>query len=143
MHPFRRTLKRVFGVVFINDRKDVRLLFNCFLAATIFWLVNALQKDYKEVFTLPVLFSYDVTKFTPSDPLPKTINIELKASGWNLVQKNLGIGKDTVYIIPELPFKQYITLEDLEKTSSNGIAGASIEKIEGDSLHFKFISQNK
>ena len=143
MHPFRRTLKRVFGVVFINDRKDVRLLVNCFLAATIFWLVNALQKEYKEVFTLPLFFSYDVEKFQPTEELPKTIKLELKASGWNLIQKSLGIGMDTVFITPELPKKQFVTTEDLYKWSSNGIAGASIEKIEGDSLHFKFITLNK
>jgi len=143
MNPVRRTLKRIFGVVFINDRKDMRLMFNCFLAALLFWTVNAMQKEYSAIFTLPIQFVYDKSKFQPQSELPQRMQVELKANGWNLIQKTLGIGLDTVMISPELPRKQYVTIYDLTKWSEGGIAGASLEKIKGDSLHFQFISLRK
>ncbi|MBY0426250.1 MAG: hypothetical protein K2Q22_11480 [Cytophagales bacterium] len=142
MNPFRRTLKKVFGVVFINDRKDVRLMFNCFLAAGVFWLINAMNKEYVYEFKLPVKFSYDEKKFAPKEQLPSKITLELKSSGWNLFQKSFGFGLDTITVTPDLPKKQYITLDDIAKWSETGVAGATFEKLQGDSLFFKFITLN-
>ena len=143
MNPFRRTLKKIFGVVFINDRKDVRLLLNCFLAAFTFWVINAMQKDYSADFSFPINFEYDKTKFTPKEQLPDKMTVELKGSGWNLIQKSLGIGLDTILIVPDLPRKQFITIDDLTKWSETGINGANFEKLRGDSLRFDFISLRK
>lgn len=118
----------------------MRLMINCLLAATIFWWVNAMQKEYNQFFNLPVHVEYNKKKVKPEQPLPSHLRIELRASGWNLLQKSFGIGIDTVVLKPRTNKKSPITIEDLMKWNEEGITDAQLSRLDGDSLYLKWVS---
>lgn len=61
----------------------------CLLAATFFWLMNALNKrDFSLSLQYPIEFIYDQEAFIPVQPLPKTIKVNVTGNGWSVLQKS-------------------------------------------------------
>ncbi len=57
----------------------------CLLAASLFWLLNALNKTgYSRNVKYPIQFVYDDSLYIPTAPLPQTITLNLVGSGWYL-----------------------------------------------------------
>ncbi|HEY1056769.1 MAG TPA: hypothetical protein VGE24_16600, partial [Emticicia sp.] len=62
----------------------------CFLAASIFWLLHALNKSgYTTKINYPLEIIYNDSLYIPVTPLPKTIRVSLSSTGWNLLKNNL------------------------------------------------------
>lgn len=58
----------------------------CVLAAALFWLLNALNKDgYSLNVNYPVRFLYNDSLYVPTSALPKTVMVNVSGSGWNLL----------------------------------------------------------
>lgn len=61
----------------------------CFLAASFFWLMTALNKDsYSLRLDYPIHFNYDEKEYIPVEPLPSTISVNVSGNGWNLLRKS-------------------------------------------------------
>lgn len=61
----------------------------CLLAATFFWLMNALNKDnYSLRLSYPIQFVYNDSAFIPVQPLPSTVSVNVSGDGWNLLRKS-------------------------------------------------------
>jgi hypothetical protein len=61
-------------------------LLGCVLAAALFWLLNALNKDgYSLNVNYPVRFLYNDSLYVPTSALPKTVMVNVSGSGWNLL----------------------------------------------------------
>ncbi len=61
----------------------------CLLAATFFWLMNALNKDnYSLRLSYPINFVYNDSAFIPVQPLPNTVSVNVSGDGWNLLRKS-------------------------------------------------------
>ncbi|RYU93668.1 hypothetical protein [Emticicia agri] len=68
---------------------NFKTLILCFLAAAIFWLLNALNKSgYTTKINYPLEIIYDDSRYIPVTPLPKTIKVSLSSTGWNLLKDN-------------------------------------------------------
>ncbi len=60
----------------------------CVLAATTFWVLNALNKDnYTTIVDQPIEFLYDREEFMAVEELPSKIRIEINGNGWDLLRK--------------------------------------------------------
>lgn len=58
----------------------------CLLAAGLFWLLNALNKDtYTLNVEYPVRFVYNDSLFVPTLPLPRTVTVNVSGDGWQLL----------------------------------------------------------
>jgi hypothetical protein len=68
---------------------NFKTLVLCFLAAAIFWLLNALNKSgYTTKINYPLEIIYDDSRYIPITPLPKTIRVSLSSTGWDLLKSN-------------------------------------------------------
>ncbi|WP_337044083.1 hypothetical protein [Emticicia sp. 17c] len=69
---------------------NFKTLVLCFLAAFIFWLLNALNKSgYTTKINYPLEIKYNDSLYVPTTALPKTIKVSLSSTGWNLLKDNL------------------------------------------------------
>jgi hypothetical protein len=68
----------------------------CLLAAIIFWVFNALNKEYTSNIKFPLRFDYDTVKATPAQPLPTSLLVNVSGNGWELFREGFG------YKIPSL-----------------------------------------
>lgn len=67
---------------------NIKVVVLCVLAATTFWILNALNKDnYTTVVDQPIEFYYDHEEFMAVDELPSKIRIEINGNGWDLLRK--------------------------------------------------------
>ncbi len=59
----------------------------CLGAATLFWFLNALNKNgYTLNVAYPVRFVYNDTLFVPTTPLPRTVMVNVSSDGWGLLR---------------------------------------------------------
>lgn len=64
----------------------------CVVAATTFWVLNALNKDnYTTVVDQPIEFYYDREEFMAVEKLPTKIQIEVNGNGWDLLRKHFKV----------------------------------------------------
>ncbi len=59
----------------------------CLVAATLFWILNALNKQgYTLNVDYPIEFVYDESLFIPTAPLPPTVRVNVSSDGWGLLR---------------------------------------------------------
>jgi hypothetical protein len=92
-------LFRVIVNLFRFNRTNWKAVSLCFLAATVFWLFNALNKNYSTNIRFPLQFEFDRTKFAPSKPLPRDIYLNVSGHGWDLFRRRLDL-KPVALVIP-------------------------------------------
>lgn len=63
----------------------------CFVAATVFWFFNALNKNYTTNIRFPLEFEYDKDGFVPVRPLPADVRINVTGMGWDLFRRSSGL----------------------------------------------------
>ena len=94
---------RVFKNFFQFNRTNWKANILCFLAAAIFWLFSAFNKNHSTTIRFPLRFEYDSQKFVPINSLPHHISINVSGSGWELFRKTLGIKLPELVIPLERP----------------------------------------
>lgn len=89
-HNPRKNLKNNLAVSNSPSRKSKLKTFAvCILAATFFWLMTALNKDnYTLRLDYPIHFNYNDSLFTPIQPLPNRVTVNVSGDGWNLLRKS-------------------------------------------------------
>lgn len=100
---------------------NFKTLILCFLAAAIFWLLNALNKSgYTTKINYPIEVIYDDSLYMPITPLPKTIKVSLSSTGWNLLRDNFSFNTSPLLYEVEHPTseRQLSTTVLLEKLSA-------------------------
>ncbi len=107
-------LLRVIGNMLRFDRANWKAVTLCFVAALVFWLFNAFNKNYATNVRFPLRFEYNHDLFVPVKALPHQININVSGNGWDLFRDRLG------WKLPELSIPLEHPLE-LKK-----IVGASL-----------------
>jgi hypothetical protein len=59
----------------------------CVLAAGLFWLLNALNKeDYSVNVEYPIQFQFDDAQYVATTALPRTVRVNVSGDGWNLLR---------------------------------------------------------
>ncbi len=94
---------RVLNNLFRFNRTNWKAVSLCFLAATVFWFFNALNKNYATNIRFPLQFEFDQKKFASSKPLPHEVYVNVSGKGWDLLRKNLGLKLPTLMIPLERP----------------------------------------
>jgi hypothetical protein len=96
-------LFRVIVNLFRFNRTNWKAVALCFLTASVFWLFNALNKNYSTNVRFPLLFEFDQAKFVPGRPLPRDIYLNVSGNGWDLFRKSLGVKLPLLTIPLERP----------------------------------------
>lgn len=111
----------------------------CFLAATMFWFLNALNKEYTTRISYPIDFQYDKENLVSTQPLPSKITINVTGYGWTLLRKTLGIDAKPIVYQFENPLKTaFLTGASLLPSVTEQLKEAHINYVEDDTITVGF-----
>ncbi|GAB3825707.1 hypothetical protein [Pontibacter rugosus] len=109
------------------------------MAASTFWLLNALNKTYSTQTTYPIRFVYDAEELIPIQPLPEEVSINVTGRGWKLLRKSLMLEVQPADIfIRNLPRNNYILGSALRPALVNVLDGLELNFVATDTVHFNF-----
>jgi hypothetical protein len=85
------------------NKKNWKAVVLCIVAATVFWIFNALNKTYSTNITFPLAFDYDQESFVPVKALPRQVKLNVSGLGWDLFRKSSGLKVPPLVIPLERP----------------------------------------
>jgi hypothetical protein len=112
------------------DRTNWKVLSLCFFAAAIFWMFNALNKDYATNVRFPLQIEFDDTKYIAVEPLPPNLMLNVQGNGWEILRRRLGIKVPKISLAFERP-------ADARKIPAATLSPMAATQI--GSLHLNFI----
>ena len=128
LRPFRPRTKQYWRVVLL-----------CFVAASTFWLLNALNKSYSTQTTYPIRFVYNNKKLVPVQQLPEEVTINVTGKGWKLLRKSLRFEVQPAEIyIRNLPSNNYLLGSALRPSLVNALNGLQLNFVVTDTVRFNF-----
>ncbi|SFP28051.1 hypothetical protein SAMN04515674_102234 [Pseudarcicella hirudinis] len=110
------------------------------LAALVFWLMNALNKDgYSEKISFPLRIQYDDSLYIPVQALPKKIAVNVSGNGWDLLRKSLSLDVTPIKYPIEKPLKsKVLNTSSLQDLVSDYIKDVRINYIVAENLELEF-----
>ncbi|MBT1703567.1 hypothetical protein [Chryseosolibacter indicus] len=125
----------LFNVLRFNH-KNWKAVVLCFLAATVFWFFNALNKTYTTNINFPLTFDYDQNNFVPVKSLPREVRINVTGNGWDLFRRGSGVKIPALEIPLERPMEtRKIVGSTLPAFFSNQMEGLQINYVLTDTLY--------
>jgi len=94
---------RVIFNLFHFNRTNWKAVTLCLLTALVFWFFNALNKDYSTNLRFSVNFQFDEERYTPVEPLPEVVFMNVSGNGWDLLRKSLGVNLPDMNIALDRP----------------------------------------
>lgn len=118
----------------------IRTLIFCFLAATVFWLMNALNKNgHTTTINYPIEFLYNEAQYIPITPLPKQIQVNISSTGWDLLKNNFSFDTSPIQYKIENPLSiRQINTTSLKELISAKLTRGKLNFIESDTLFLNF-----
>lgn len=111
----------------------------CALAATTFWFLNALNKDYSTRISYPIQFEYNDSIYVAVNPPPKKVTLNVYGYGWNLLRKSIQLGVEPlVYNLSNPARTKYITGNKLFPLISEQLQDVRINYVVDDTLFLDF-----
>jgi hypothetical protein len=102
----------------------------------VFWLFNALNKNYTTNINLPLKFDYDEEKYIAVRPLPEAIRFNVTGLGWNLFRRSAGLRVPPLVVpLPQPSEVKKIVGSTLPALVANQPEGFAINFVLTDTLH--------
>lgn len=125
----------------ISSRKlsNLKVVVLCILAATTFWILNALNKDnYTTIVDYPIAWEYDTERFYPVKPLPKSIQIQITGDGWDLLRKYFNLNEPPYPIHLANPAeKKFLLTSDLKRSLGEFLTPTQLIGLLEDSIPYQ------
>lgn len=130
-----RIIQSIFNLLRFN-RRNWKAVALCVFAATVFWLFNALNKNYTTNINLPLVFDYDQEKYIAVRPLPEVIRFNVTGLGWNLFRRSAGLRVPPLVVpLPQPAEVKKIVGSTLPALVVNQPEGFAINFVLTDTLH--------
>jgi hypothetical protein len=85
------------------DRTNWTALALCLFAAAVFWLFNALNRDYDTQLALPLRIEFDEARYAAAQAIPARLDVNVHGNGWELLRKSLGYKVPVISVPIERP----------------------------------------
>jgi hypothetical protein len=85
------------------DRANWKAVILCVLAAVTFWIFNSFNKEYSTNIRFPILFEFDGERYLPAAHFPKSITLNVRGIGWDLIRRRVGLKLPQVIIPLDRP----------------------------------------
>lgn len=123
-----------------TSKTDIKAIFISLLAAIIFWIMNALNKDgYSQKMSFPLKFSYNDSLYIPTQPLPEKISVNVSGNGWSLLRKAFALDITPVKYSVEKPLKtKYLNTGSLTDSLSEYIKDVKVNYVVADRFDLEF-----
>lgn len=124
----------------LSKKTDYKAITVSVLAAIIFWIMNALNKDgYSQKMSFPLQFSYNDSLYIPTQPLPEKISVNVSGSGWSLLRKAFNLDATPIKYSVSKPLKtRYLNTGSLTDSLSDYIKDVKINYIVSDRFELEF-----
>lgn len=121
-------------------KTDYKAIFICLLAAIIFWIMNALNKDgYSQKISFPLQFSYNDSLYIPTQPLPEKISVNVSGNGWSLLRKAFALDITPIKYSISKPLKtKLLNTGSLTDSLSEYIKDVKINYVVADRFELEF-----
>lgn len=117
---------------------NAKVIFLCLLGAFIFWLFNALNKEYTTRIDQSVDFLYDRDSLISVNELPKKISLNVTGGGWNLLRKSIGLDANSLVINLENPTGiRYLTQYNLLNIASDQLEEVDVNFVISDTIYLR------
>ena len=134
-----RLLRWFFSPFYGQERSYWRAVTACFLAASTFWLLNALNKTYTTRITYPVVWRYDEQRYVPVQPLPTQVPVNVTGRGWKLLRPQLQVDLRPAELTPTaLPATRFVTARTLRPALQQSLDGLQLNYLLTDTLWIEF-----
>ena len=137
----RNTIRWLLRPVLGQQRHYWRVVLGCFIAASTFWLLNALNQEHTTRITYPVQFVYNERELMPLHPLPTQVTLNVSGKGWNLLRRQLGIGEDSqpaLLPVQNLPEATFLTGSTLAPALRKVMRRLNLNYVVTDTINFRF-----
>lgn len=125
----------------ISSKKlsNLKVVVLCILAATTFWILNALNKDnYNTIVDYPIQWEFDRENFVPVKPLPESVQIQISGNGWDLLRKYFNLNEPPFSILLAEPSsRSFILTSELKRPLGEFITPTQLEGLLEDTIHFQ------
>lgn len=117
-----------------------RAVLACFLAASTFWLLNALGKTYTTRIVYPLAWRYDDMRYIPVQPLPTEVAVNVTGRGWKLLRKQLmlDVKPAEIALLRNLPATRYVTGAAVRPALQAAMEGLQFNYLISDTLWVSF-----
>lgn len=124
----------------VLPKTDYKAIFICVLAAIIFWIMNALNKEgYSQKISFPLQFSYNDSLYIPTQPLPEKILVNVSGNGWNLLRKAFALDITPINYSISKPLKtRLLNTGSLTDSLSEYIKDVKINYVVADRFELEF-----
>ena len=118
------------------NNKNWKAILLCIFAAAIFWVFNALNKNYSANINFPLAFEYDEENYVPVKTLPEQVKLNVSGLGWDLFRKSSGLKVTPLRIPLENPAEvKKIVGATLPPLLSTQLEGIQINFVLTDTIH--------
>ncbi len=119
---------------------DLKAVFISLIAALIFWLMNALNKDgYSQKISFPLQVRYDDSLYIPLQPLPEKVLVNVSGNGWSLLRKALSLNTTPIVYPISKPLKtKYLNTTSLTDSLNDKIHDVRVNYVVADRFDIEF-----
>ncbi|MES2516850.1 MAG: hypothetical protein V4585_02010 [Bacteroidota bacterium] len=123
-----------------SSKTDIKAILISLLAAIIFWIMNALNKDgYSQKMSFPLQFSYNDSLYIPTQPLPEKITVNVSGSGWSLLRKAFALDINPIKYSVSKPLKtRFLNTGSLTDSLSEYIKDVKVNYVVADRFELEF-----
>jgi hypothetical protein len=114
---------------------NLKVIALSFGTAAIFWLFNALNKEYDTTVGYPITWQFDTEVYMVVDELPDRIQINVSGIGWNLLRASMGFKVKPISILLNNPAtSKKVTGVSLTNRIDNELEDVQLNYILNDTL---------
>lgn len=136
MKRVKEVLLWIRGLFSPTKKENWRVVMLCLLAATTFWLLNALNKRYTTKISYPIEFLVDnPNAVVVVQELPSKVEIDVSGGGWNLLRRTIWFNVSPLAIPLNNPTEvKYIPSSSLVPLISEQLSDISLNYVITDTL---------
>ncbi len=123
-----------------SKKTDYKAVAVSVLAAIVFWVMNALNKDgYSQKMSFPLQFLYNDSLYIPTQPLPENIAVNVSGSGWSLLRKAFTSKATPIKYSVSKPLKtRFLNTGSLTDSLSEYIKDVKVNYVVADRFELEF-----
>lgn len=123
-----------------SQKTDYKAVAVSVLAAVVFWIMNALNKEgYSQKMSFPLQFLYNDSLFIPTQPLPEKISVNVSGNGWSLLRKVFTSDATSIKYSVAKPLKtRFLNTGSLTDSLSEYIKDIKVNYVVADRFELEF-----
>lgn len=144
-------LKRIFrwaiSPLRSHNNGDLKIIAFCVFIAVVFWVFNALNRNFTTQINCPIKITYDKNVIMPVDKVkPSYLRMTVSSFGWSLVRKGFLTNLSPIEMkVTSIPSNSYIKASDFTPILADKLEGIKINSLEDDSinLNLRYIAEKR